>query len=60
MAADTLSATIDGAGNITLGGMARTATLSVDGLGHIDASRLNVSGQTSQHVDGIGHIEVKE
>ena len=60
VAADTLSATIDGAGNITLGGMARTATLSVDGLGHIDASRLNVSGQTSQHVDGIGHIEVKE
>lgn len=60
VAADTLSATIDGAGNITLGGMARTATLSVDGLGHIDASRLSVSGQTSQHVDGIGHIEVKE
>lgn len=60
VAADTLSATIDGAGNITLGGMARTATLIVNGLGHIDAGRLNVSGQTRQHVDGIGHIEVKE
>ena len=60
VATDTLSATIDGAGNITLGGMARTATLAVNGLGHIDASRLSVSGQTSQHVDGIGHIEVKE
>lgn len=60
VATGALSATIDGAGNITLGGMARTATLSVNGLGHIDASRLSVSGQTSQHVDGIGHIEVKE
>ena len=60
VAADTLSATIDGAGNITLGGMARTATLAVDGLGHIDASRLNVSGQTRQHVEGLGHISVKE
>lgn len=60
VATGALSATLDGAGNITLGGMARTATLSVDGLGHIDASRLSVSGQTRQHVDGIGHIEVKE
>lgn len=60
VATGALSATIDGAGNITLGGMAASATLSVDGLGHIDASRLSVSGQTSQHVDGIGHIEVKE
>lgn len=60
VATGALSATLDGAGNITLGGMAASATLSVDGLGHIDASRLNVSGQTSQHVDGIGHIEVKE
>lgn len=60
VATDTLSATIDGAGNITLGGMAASATLSVDGLGHIDAGRLNVSGQTRQHVEGIGHISVKE
>lgn len=60
VATGALSATLDGAGNITLGGMAASATLSVDGLGHIDASRLSVSGQTSQHVDGIGHIEVKE
>ena len=60
VAADTLSATIDGAGNITLGGMARTATLAVNGLGHIDAGRLNVSGQTRQHVEGLGHISVKE
>lgn len=60
VATGALSATLDGAGNITLGGMAASATLSVDGLGHIDASRLSVSGQTSQHVDGIGHISVKE
>lgn len=60
VAADTLSATIDGAGNITLGGMVRTATLIVNGLGHIDAGRLNVSGQTRQHVEGLGHISVKE
>lgn len=60
VATGALSATIDGAGNITLGGMAASATLAVNGLGHIDASRLSVSGQTRQHVDGIGHIEVKE
>lgn len=60
VATGALSATLDGAGNITLGGMARTATLIVNGLGHIDAGRLNVSGQTRQHVEGLGHISVKE
>lgn len=60
VATGALSATLDGAGNITLGGMARTATLIVNGLGHIDAGRLNVSGQTRQHVEGLGHISVDE
>lgn len=60
VATGALSVAINGAGNITLGGMASSADLSVEGVGHIDASQLSVSGQTRQHVDGIGHIEVKE
>lgn len=60
VATGALSVAINGAGNITLGGMASSADLSVEGVGHIDASQLSVSGQTRQDVAGAGVITVKE
>ena len=59
VAADSVSVSVGGTGEVEIGGMARAARLSVDGIGRIDATQLGVAGNIEQHNTGRGSIGVK-
>lgn len=53
------TASLAGSGDIVLSGSAASASLAVAGSGDIDASRLEVSGETSKSVRGSGDIRTR-